>query len=817
MVKTEEVIIVAVIIAIWMSFIMLFIKKWGRIRTLEPRYFLRKELLEGGVVSSPDNLPVVSIAKDDSLHRTERTCSVVDSHGATVTMIERATSPSALSLSRECGRNSVVHLTRNSFRQQHQPPFPSSGRYQHWSILKHGVVNNASCTDLSSGITHFSVADVYRKSKVALNGSNNNINSNKRSSIRLQETCNSSAIVNSKSQAVNNSCLPTSSSLRNDHRSLLDDPFAAGNNKQADFTSCRSSSSPPKSPELESRYQTPSPSSSTARSSCPFNNSCFNRENNASGSFSLTSKKKNRGNNNNNNNASCLIQSTKNCFSNKNNSSMISSQSLSKLNDSPFCYTFGSKGCNDACRGTKARKVKDSTINFGKDERDCITKMPLQAYSGSQVQGNEMLSDERTPLILSRRDEDADSHSAVVVVQNNKHGQVSQEKVQRRRKSEGKQDEDGVDSSLFNPYACTSFSNNHINTFLYDHTQEVEGEEIAETVAAASDSRRRISDASEETDLLNKKNSLKDRNDGIIMKGSEFKNEKKTKKDHGREMANDVLRRKTHRKPFKSEANQEIELRVSSSKQRRKQHRRQEGDDSLETQSILKEDQRQQTMHADDFGVFKEKKMKDNPRGEDIQGDDSVFGGKRHSQEFDSLMTPGMLYELSSGNFRSHQDNRNASKENGRHDDEQEELHKEQRQTGIHTPSACHKLKQNADVLRRDNGFTERFLGDSEDNRQNHGHSFVIPHYSQDSHGCRVPSSSSITLAIPQFEEHESTVPKHRLHSSSSLPSSIMTETLYHLDGTSYSFGKPVSSMGDNDPSFSVTSPSSSSKDSSYS
>ena len=53
-IRAEEVIIVLVIFVIWMSFIMLFIKKWGRIRTLEPQCFLPKELLN----PAPDLLVV---------------------------------------------------------------------------------------------------------------------------------------------------------------------------------------------------------------------------------------------------------------------------------------------------------------------------------------------------------------------------------------------------------------------------------------------------------------------------------------------------------------------------------------------------------------------------------------------------------------------------------------------------------------------------------------------------------------------------------------------------------------------------------------
>jgi hypothetical protein len=59
-IHTEEIIIVFIIIVIWMSFILLFIKKWGRIRTLEPQYFLPKELLQA--VAAPDLLVPSAVA-----------------------------------------------------------------------------------------------------------------------------------------------------------------------------------------------------------------------------------------------------------------------------------------------------------------------------------------------------------------------------------------------------------------------------------------------------------------------------------------------------------------------------------------------------------------------------------------------------------------------------------------------------------------------------------------------------------------------------------------------------------------------------------
>src|SRR5689334_11137457 len=95
MVKTEEAVIVLVIIVIWMSLILLFIKKWGRIRTLEPRCFLPKELLEGGVVTSPD---VPSKSDRSQL----RTCSLSG---------DRAVSPCPSNVS---GRNSVIQGRQGS-------------------------------------------------------------------------------------------------------------------------------------------------------------------------------------------------------------------------------------------------------------------------------------------------------------------------------------------------------------------------------------------------------------------------------------------------------------------------------------------------------------------------------------------------------------------------------------------------------------------------------------------------------------------------------------------------------------------------------
>ena len=57
-VDSEEVIIVLIIVTIWVSFVLLFIKKWGRIRRLEPRsLFLPKAVLSGdGSIPAPDLL-----------------------------------------------------------------------------------------------------------------------------------------------------------------------------------------------------------------------------------------------------------------------------------------------------------------------------------------------------------------------------------------------------------------------------------------------------------------------------------------------------------------------------------------------------------------------------------------------------------------------------------------------------------------------------------------------------------------------------------------------------------------------------------------
>lgn len=64
-VKTEEVVIVLVIISIWMTFILLFIKKWGKIRTLEPRFFFPKDLLD----SRSNDARGTTTTTNDPLHR----------------------------------------------------------------------------------------------------------------------------------------------------------------------------------------------------------------------------------------------------------------------------------------------------------------------------------------------------------------------------------------------------------------------------------------------------------------------------------------------------------------------------------------------------------------------------------------------------------------------------------------------------------------------------------------------------------------------------------------------------------------------------
>ena len=124
-VHTEEIIIVFIIIMIWMSFILLFIKKWGRIRTLEPQCFLPKELLQG--VAAPDLLVPSAVAAV--------TASASGTAAAAQSLINGATGAGAASLV-TVGTNSRVNnscaiIYNNINNSSHKPnnnlrPFAAS-------------------------------------------------------------------------------------------------------------------------------------------------------------------------------------------------------------------------------------------------------------------------------------------------------------------------------------------------------------------------------------------------------------------------------------------------------------------------------------------------------------------------------------------------------------------------------------------------------------------------------------------------------------------------------------------------------------------
>ena len=670
MVKTEEVVIVSVIILIWMSFILLFIKKWGRIRTLEPRCFLPKELLEGGVVPSPE-IPSVGQSRDSADHT--RTCGIINTTN---------TSLGTTTLTMAGGPISPSPSVRNLFHH-HLPAPGSSSRYQYWSRLKEGVVKNNSdpFSSSTSDSKHFSVANVYSRAHIVSHGfkknkSNNNdsiCRKNRKNQLQLSNSSSPFDIVNNKKKNsyVNNTCFP----VRNDCDTVWgNNRNTSSNNKK--LREPERSSSPETELRQDSCYeeegggddvthslrQQQQDSSVSSRSSSPFNNSCFQRERSTSTTGSFNFKKKYQRN--------CLPPASL-CFNNKEDSTLISSQSLSKLNGNPFCYTFGSKGCSDSCRAK--RKVKDSAINFSATKMGEKNERNDSLPEHSAKTTNEMIFDEKVPLLSKD----------LVVDLNNK--QFLSQEERERRKSEERQGEERL--GFFNPYSCTSFSNNHINTsLLYDQTQEKEKEfkenfgettrtPLTTTAAASCDSKERRS-ASSETDLLSKnKCKKKERNDAMKRIASVFKNEvgRDKKKHHKRkewEGGNDVWEKKTTgRNPLKSEENQVQEesfpLRKSESaiienwvfscqgRQRssiRERSLEQEGDrkdDRLEEKNLKERDQRRRrTLHVDDTAekTEKNKKYGDNPRVDDTQEEEE----RQEKQRKEVDMNEGMhkVYEV---------------------------------------------------------------------------------------------------------------------------------------------------------------------------